>query len=85
LFEAADKDGNGVLDVQEVRAALTALGFEWLQDESKVRRFLCFLFETFTAECRKKGIFTSLLTVSLAELIMLPNKKGGPIDIKGRC
>mmetsp|Transcript_12885 Transcript_12885/g.23844 ORF Transcript_12885/g.23844 Transcript_12885/m.23844 type:complete len:143 (-) Transcript_12885:347-775(-) len=40
LFEAADKDGNGVLDVQEVRAALTALGFEWLQDESKVGQLI---------------------------------------------
>lgn len=33
LFEAADKDGNGTLDKEEVRSALNALGFEWLQEK----------------------------------------------------
>merc|ERR1719420_434737 len=35
LFKAADADGNGTLDKQEVRSALNALGFEWL-DEKQV-------------------------------------------------
>ena len=33
LFEAADADGNGTLDKQEVRSALNALGFEWLEEK----------------------------------------------------
>merc|ERR1712193_544092 len=33
LFEAADKDGNGTLDKQEVKAALNALGFTFIQDK----------------------------------------------------
>eukprot|EP00619_Florenciella_sp_RCC1007_P013383 CAMPEP_0205917312 /NCGR_PEP_ID=MMETSP1325-20131115/9077_1 /ASSEMBLY_ACC=CAM_ASM_000708 /TAXON_ID=236786 /ORGANISM="Florenciella sp., Strain RCC1007" /LENGTH=177 /DNA_ID=CAMNT_0053284713 /DNA_START=809 /DNA_END=1342 /DNA_ORIENTATION=+ len=32
LFEAADADGNGTLDKEEVRAALLALGFNHLKD-----------------------------------------------------
>mmetsp|Transcript_27536 Transcript_27536/g.80950 ORF Transcript_27536/g.80950 Transcript_27536/m.80950 type:complete len:185 (+) Transcript_27536:59-613(+) len=32
LFEAADKDGDGNLDKDEVKAALIALGFKHLQD-----------------------------------------------------
>ena len=32
LFEAADTDGNGTLDRQEVAAALNALGFNHLKD-----------------------------------------------------
>merc|ERR1719409_932568 len=32
LFEAADADGNGTLDKEEVRAALLALGFTHLKD-----------------------------------------------------
>mmetsp|Transcript_4789 Transcript_4789/g.9495 ORF Transcript_4789/g.9495 Transcript_4789/m.9495 type:complete len:184 (+) Transcript_4789:63-614(+) len=33
LFEAADTDGNGVLDKEEIRAAIKALGFSHLKDE----------------------------------------------------
>ena len=33
LFEAADKDGNGTLDRQEVKDALHALGFTFVQDK----------------------------------------------------
>ena len=33
LFEAADKDGNGTLDKEEVAAALRALGFSHLQEK----------------------------------------------------
>mmetsp|Transcript_7490 Transcript_7490/g.19078 ORF Transcript_7490/g.19078 Transcript_7490/m.19078 type:complete len:184 (+) Transcript_7490:257-808(+) len=32
LFEAADADGNGTLDKEEIRAALQALGFNHLKD-----------------------------------------------------
>jgi len=32
MFEAADKDGNGTLDRQEVQEALRALGFTFIQD-----------------------------------------------------
>uniref|UniRef100_A0A7S2D7A0 EF-hand domain-containing protein n=1 Tax=Haptolina brevifila TaxID=156173 RepID=A0A7S2D7A0_9EUKA len=33
MFEAADKDGNGTLDKQEVRDALHALGFTFIEDK----------------------------------------------------
>lgn len=33
MFAAADKDGNGTLDKEEVRAALDALGFTFLKDK----------------------------------------------------
>lgn len=33
MFEAADKDGNGTLDKEEVRDALEALGFDFLGDK----------------------------------------------------
>lgn len=33
LFQAADKDGNGKLEEQELAAALRALGFEWVQEK----------------------------------------------------
>mmetsp|Transcript_12510 Transcript_12510/g.37565 ORF Transcript_12510/g.37565 Transcript_12510/m.37565 type:complete len:184 (+) Transcript_12510:186-737(+) len=33
LFDAADTDGNGVLDPEEVKAALWALGFKHLKDK----------------------------------------------------
>ena len=33
LFEAADRDGNGTLDKEEVAAALRALGFSHLQEK----------------------------------------------------
>lgn len=33
MFEAADADGNGTLDKEEVRAALHALGFTFVQDK----------------------------------------------------
>jgi len=33
LFEAADDDGNGTLDKQEVKAALNALGFTFIEDK----------------------------------------------------
>merc|ERR1719488_156535 len=33
MFEAADKDGNGTLDREEIRDALRALGFTFVQDK----------------------------------------------------
>jgi len=33
MFEAADKDNNGTLDREEVREALQALGFTFIQDK----------------------------------------------------
>lgn len=33
MFEAADKDGNGTLDREEIRDALHALGFRFIQDK----------------------------------------------------
>ena len=33
MFEAADKDGNGTLDKEEVREALHALGFKFIQEK----------------------------------------------------
>jgi hypothetical protein len=33
LFEAADKDGNGTLDKEEVKEALNAMGFKFIQDK----------------------------------------------------
>jgi len=33
MFEAADKDGNGTLDREEIRAALNALGFTFIKDK----------------------------------------------------
>merc|ERR1719162_2737409 len=33
LFEAADEDGNGTLDKAEVKAALNALGFNFIEDK----------------------------------------------------
>ena len=33
LFEAADKDGNGTLDKQEVKDALNAVGFTFIEDK----------------------------------------------------
>tara|TARA_B110001452_G_C15174187_1_gene408021 strand:+ start:262 stop:1041 length:780 start_codon:yes stop_codon:yes gene_type:complete len=33
MFEAADKDGNGTLDREEVKAALKALGFTFVKDK----------------------------------------------------
>jgi hypothetical protein len=33
LFEAADKDGNGSLDKEEVKAALHAMGFKFIQEK----------------------------------------------------
>merc|ERR1711907_698707 len=33
MFEAADKDGNGTLDKQEVKEALNALGFTFVEDK----------------------------------------------------
>mmetsp|Transcript_122009 Transcript_122009/g.379811 ORF Transcript_122009/g.379811 Transcript_122009/m.379811 type:complete len:186 (+) Transcript_122009:101-658(+) len=33
LFEAADTDGSGKLDKEEVKACLRALGFEWVDDK----------------------------------------------------
>ena len=33
MFEAADKDGNGTLDREEVREALHALGFKFIQEK----------------------------------------------------
>jgi len=33
MFEAADKDGNGTLDREEIREALQALGFSFVQDK----------------------------------------------------
>ena len=34
MFKAADKDGNGTLDKQEVREALYALGFTFIKDKN---------------------------------------------------
>ena len=39
LFEAADKDGNGTLDKEEVKAALQALGFTFIEDKQIDRIF----------------------------------------------
>jgi len=39
MFEYADKDGNGTLDKEEVRAALMDLGFDFL-DETKVDKLV---------------------------------------------
>merc|ERR1719160_172213 len=39
LFEAADKDGNGTLDKEEVKAALQALGFKFVVDKDIDRIF----------------------------------------------
>merc|ERR1712178_45769 len=36
LFEAADEDGSGELDREELKAALKKLGFEWLDDDKKI-------------------------------------------------
>ena len=33
MFEAADKDNNGTLDREEIRAALHALGFTFIEDK----------------------------------------------------
>jgi hypothetical protein len=33
LFQFTDKDGNGMIDETELRAALQTLGFDWLQDK----------------------------------------------------
>jgi len=33
MFEAADKDGNGTLDRQEIKDALYALGFTFIEDK----------------------------------------------------
>jgi len=33
MFEAADKDGNGTLDRDEIKEALHALGFKFIQDK----------------------------------------------------
>jgi len=40
LFEAADKDGSGSLDREEVKAALQSLGFQWMEEEKKVTNVL---------------------------------------------
>ena len=39
LFEAADKDGNGTLDKEEVKEALQALGFTFIEDGDVDRIF----------------------------------------------
>merc|ERR1711865_617606 len=39
LFEAADVDGNGTLDKQEVKSALNALGFTFIQDKDVEKIF----------------------------------------------
>ena len=33
MFEAADKDGNGTLDREEIKEALHALGFKFIKDK----------------------------------------------------
>lgn len=40
LFGAADKDGNGELDRDELRAAMQRLGFGWMEDEKKIEQLL---------------------------------------------
>lgn len=39
MFEAADKDGNGTLDKEEVREALHALGFTFVEDKQLAQVF----------------------------------------------
>merc|ERR1711879_842174 len=36
LFNACDADGSGSIDKEEMKAALLALGFEWMEDEKKL-------------------------------------------------
>merc|ERR1712086_336959 len=38
MFEAADNDGNGTLDKQEVKAALNSLGFTFIKETPKTLR-----------------------------------------------
>ena len=33
MFEAADSNDDGSLDVEEIKAACEALGFDWIDDE----------------------------------------------------
>merc|ERR1712032_504061 len=35
LFKAADTDGSGKLDKEELQAALKKLGFSWMEDDKK--------------------------------------------------
>ena len=61
LFEAADKDGNGTLDKEEVKEALFALGFKFVDDKQIKQIFKradsdkneVIDFEEFVKECPK--------------------------------
>lgn len=41
LYNLADKDGNGMLDKEELKEALTSLGFTHLGDAQVVLQYLC--------------------------------------------
>merc|ERR1712113_951226 len=38
LFKAADTDGSGALDKEELQAALKKLGFSWMEDDKNVEK-----------------------------------------------
>ena len=83
MFEAADKDGNGTLDRREVRDALHALGFTFIEDKQLDKIFsradenddLVIDFEEFIKET-PKTLRTSL--VKLAKAPPLPRPTLNP-------
>jgi len=40
MFKLADADGNGSVDVEEVRSVVKTLGFKWLDDDSKISQII---------------------------------------------
>ena len=78
MFEAADKDGNGTLDRREVRDALHALGFTFIEDKQLDKIFsradenddLVIDFEEFIKET-PKTLRTSLVKLAKAPITLL--------------